>query len=117
MAHTTTNGGAGATTAEQYTKGALDHVWVHSANWQDIAENKGMKVFDRGQGALLWDVHDKEYIDGIAGLWVVNAGHGRGEIGEAMAEQAKRLAYVSAANYTTVPDGGAGRADRRAAAG
>ncbi|MDQ3547286.1 MAG: aspartate aminotransferase family protein, partial [Chloroflexota bacterium] len=45
----------------------------------------------------------KEFIDGIAGLWVVNAGHGRREIGDAMAEQAGKLAYVSAANYTTVP--------------
>ena len=52
---------------------------------------------------MLYDVHGKEFIDGIAGLWVVNAGHGRREIGEAMAEQAGKLAYVSAANYTTVP--------------
>lgn len=103
MAVSESNGGAGTLTAEQYTKSALEHVWVHSANWTEIAENKGMKVFDRGEGARLYDVYDKEYIDGIAGLWVVNAGHGRAEIGEAMAEQAARLAYVSAASYTTVP--------------
>ena len=42
-------------------------------------------------------------MDGIAGLWVVNAGHGRREIGEAMAAQAGTLAYVSSASYTSVP--------------
>ena len=31
------------------------------------------------------DARGKRWIDGIAGLWVVNAGHGRREIGEAMA--------------------------------
>lgn len=91
-------------TAEQYTKAALDHVWIHSANWGEIAADKGLKIFERGEGALLFDVDGREYIDGIAGLWVVNAGHGRAEIGEAMAKQAAKLAYVSAANYTTTPN-------------
>ncbi len=95
---------SGAMTAEQYTKAALDHVWIHSANWGEIAADKGLKIFERGEGALLFDVDGREYIDGIAGLWVVNAGHGRAEIGEAMAKQAAKLAYVSAANYTTTPN-------------
>lgn len=103
MANDQERGGAATMSAEQYTKSALDHVWIHSANWQELAEQKGMRVFERGQGALLYDVSGKEFIDGIAGLWVVNAGHGRREIGQAMAEQAAQLAYVSAANYTTVP--------------
>jgi adenosylmethionine-8-amino-7-oxononanoate aminotransferase len=103
MANGQGNGGAPTMTADQYTKSALDHVWIHSANWQELAENKGMRVFDHGKGAMLYDVHGKEFIDGIAGLWVVNAGHGRQEIGDAMAQQAGKLAYVSAANYTTVP--------------
>lgn len=89
--------------ADKLTKSALDHVWIHGATWQQLAEEKGMKVFDRGEGARLYDVHGKEFLDGIAGLWVVNAGHGRAEIGDAMKEQAARLAYVSAGNYTTVP--------------
>jgi adenosylmethionine-8-amino-7-oxononanoate aminotransferase len=96
-------GGATTVSPEKFTSGALEHVWVHQGNWAELAEQKGMKVFDHAQGAMLYDVYGKEYIDGISGLWVVNAGHGRAEIGEAMAEQAARLAYVSAASYTTVP--------------
>lgn len=88
---------------DQISKSALEHVWIHTANWVDIAEKQGLKVFDRGDGARLYDVDGREYLDGISGLWVVNAGHGRAEIGEAMKEQAARLAYVSAASYTNVP--------------
>jgi adenosylmethionine-8-amino-7-oxononanoate aminotransferase len=82
---------------------ALEHVWIHSANWVELAEKQGLHVFERGEGCFLYDARGTEWIDGIAGLWVVNAGHGRREIGEAMAEQAGKLAYVSAASYTTVP--------------
>lgn len=82
---------------------ALEHVWIHSANYVELAERQGLRVFERAQGSLLYDVNGNEYIDGIAGLWVVNAGHGRREIGDAMAEQAAKLAYVSAAQYTSVP--------------
>ncbi len=89
--------------ADKITQSALEHVWIHGATWQQLAEEKGLKVFDHGDGARLYDVYGKEYIDGIAGLWVVQAGHGREEIGQAMKEQAARLAYVSASNYTTVP--------------
>jgi adenosylmethionine-8-amino-7-oxononanoate aminotransferase len=82
---------------------ALDHVWIHQAPWADIAEQDALRIFDRGEGSTLWDVRGREYLDGIAGLWVVNAGHGRAEIGEAMARQASRLAYASAMSFTTSP--------------
>jgi len=82
---------------------ALEHVWIHGGNWAELAEKQGLHVFERGEGINLYDARGKAWIDGIAGLWVVNAGHGRREIGEAMAEQAGKVAYVSAASYTTVP--------------
>jgi adenosylmethionine-8-amino-7-oxononanoate aminotransferase len=82
---------------------ALDHVWIQQASWVEIAENDGLHVFEKGEGIYLYDTRGRKYIDGISGLWVVNAGHGRREIGEAMAEQASKLAYASSANYTTVP--------------
>jgi len=82
---------------------AMDHVWIHYVPWIDLAERNGLFVFDRGEGSTIYDVHGKEFLDGISGLWVVNAGHGRREIAEAMAAQASRLAYASSMNYTTVP--------------
>ena len=82
---------------------AKEHVWPHMMPWVDVAENDGFTVFASGKGSTITDINGKEYLDGISGLWVVNAGHGRAEIAEAMAEQAKRLAYVSAVSYTTEP--------------
>lgn len=91
-------------TAPAYlTQEAMDHVWIHSVPWVDLAERQGMHVFDRGEGSTIYDVHGNAYLDGISGLWVVNAGHGRTEIAEAMGKQAARLAYASSMNFTTVP--------------
>lgn len=82
---------------------ALDHVWIHTGNWVELAEQQGLHVFERGEGIYLYDALGNQWIDGIAGLWVVNAGHGRAEIGQAMADQAAKVAYASAASYTTTP--------------
>ena len=82
---------------------ALDHVWIHSQPWAELAERQGLRVFERGEGSTLWDTNGNAYFDGISGLWVVNAGHGRAEIGEAMGRQASKLAYVSAASFTNGP--------------
>ena len=81
---------------------ARDHVWIHMLPWSEF-ESDNLRVFDRGEGARLYDLQGREYVDGIAGLWVVNAGHGRQEIAQAYADQAARLAYASAMTYTTTP--------------
>ena len=82
---------------------ALDHVWIHSANWQDLTQGGQLKVIDRGEGSFLQDTHGRRYFDALSGLYVVNAGHGREEIAEAIAAQAKTLAYVSSATMTNRP--------------
>src|SRR4029453_13087614 len=81
-------------------KQALEHIWIHSARWLDLAERDGLRVLVRGEVSTLWDARGNAYLDGLAGLYLVNVGHGRREIGEAMAEQATQLAYSSSAAYT-----------------
>src|SRR5499426_2513451 len=88
--------------AGQLEKQALEHVWIHSARWLDLAERDGLRVLVRGEGSTLGDARGKAYLDGLAGLYLVNVGHGRREIGEAMAEQATQLAYTSSASYTNL---------------
>jgi adenosylmethionine-8-amino-7-oxononanoate aminotransferase len=85
-----------------YQKG-LDHVWIQTINYVELAERQGLHVFERGEGCTLYDARGTTWIDALAGLWVVNVGHGRREIAEAMATQAAKLAYVSSAAYTTIP--------------
>ncbi|MCZ6795122.1 MAG: aspartate aminotransferase family protein [Planctomycetota bacterium] len=52
-------------------------------------------VWVAGHGAVLTDADGEEYIDGLAGLWNVVAGHGRKELAEAAAEQMRVLGYCS----------------------
>ena len=49
----------------------------------------------RGDGALLWDVDGNEYVDAMASLWYCAVGHGRREIGDAVADQIGRIAAYS----------------------
>src|ERR671910_3621643 len=54
----------------------------------------------RGEGCYLYDDQGRRYLDGSGGAYVVNVGHGVGEIAEAMACQAGTLAYVSGTAFT-----------------
>jgi len=49
----------------------------------------------RGEGALDWDSTGREYVDGMASLWYCAIGHGRREMGDAIAAQAMTLAAYS----------------------
>lgn len=52
-------------------------------------------VITHGAGCWLFDEAGNRYLDGCGGAFVSNLGHGVPEIGDAMAAQAKKLAYVS----------------------
>ena len=54
----------------------------------------------KGDGCWIEDENGKRYLDGVGGAYVATIGHGVREIGEAMARQATRLAYVSGAAFT-----------------
>jgi adenosylmethionine-8-amino-7-oxononanoate aminotransferase len=48
-----------------------------------------------GRGAIVTDDTGRDYIDGLAGLWCVNVGHGRRALADAAHEQMTTLAYHS----------------------
>ena len=56
------------------------------------------RIWVEGRGALMKDINGVEVIDGLGGLWNVNIGHGRRELGEAAMQQMNTLAYCS--SYT-----------------
>ncbi len=56
-------------------------------------------VFKEGRGVILRDIEDKEYIDCIAGIAVLNLGHSHPRIVEAIADQASRLMHTSNLYY------------------
>ena len=50
-------------------------------------------IIERADGVNFWDSTGKKYIDGVAGVMVVNAGYGRQSIIDAMKAQIDRLTY------------------------
>ena len=66
--------------------------------------NNGPLVITKGEGSWIWDEKGKKYFDAAGALWYMNVGHGRKEIGEAMAAQAADIAsYSSFGECTTAP--------------
>jgi adenosylmethionine-8-amino-7-oxononanoate aminotransferase len=57
----------------------------------------------RGEGCYLWDEVGQRYLDGCGGAFVANIGHGVRAIGDAMAAQASRIAYVNGTAFTNEP--------------
>jgi adenosylmethionine-8-amino-7-oxononanoate aminotransferase len=60
------------------------------------SDHKDAIVIDRGEGAVIWDVDGRRYLDGLSCLWNVNVGHGRRELAAAAATQMERLAFMNA---------------------
>ena len=63
-----------------FTKGAA---WNHQS----------MGVIERGEGCYVWDTDGNKYLDGLAGLFCTNLGHGRMDLVQAAAEQMAKLAF------------------------
>ncbi|MCY4483560.1 MAG: aspartate aminotransferase family protein [Spirochaetaceae bacterium] len=60
-------------------------------------------VMVRGEGIYLYDADGRRYVDGTAGATNVTLGHGRGRIADAMAQQARQLAYCFSTQFTNEP--------------
>ncbi len=78
----------------------LDHLLLHftdARSWRQGA----IPSFTRGEGCYLWDRTGKRYLDTLAGLFVVQIGHGRADIAKAMGDQAEQLAYMPCWSATT----------------
>ena len=69
-----------------------------------VRDHENAVVYQRGEGALLWDIEGKEYIDGLSSLWNVAVGHGRKELAEVAQKQMEELAFSNSyAGYANVP--------------
>ncbi|HKG34994.1 MAG TPA: aspartate aminotransferase family protein [Solirubrobacterales bacterium] len=71
---------------------AKRHLWLHFAR-MGAYEQGEMPIITRGEGCYLYDEHGNRYLDGLSGLFCVNAGHGRAELGEAAARQVEELDF------------------------
>jgi adenosylmethionine-8-amino-7-oxononanoate aminotransferase len=87
-----------ATTDDELKAKAARHLWLHFSR-MSADGGDDLMVIERGQGAYVWDSEGRQYLDGLAGLFVVQAGHGRAELARAAADQAERLAYFPLWTY------------------
>src|SRR6476469_3125383 len=78
---------------------AADHLWMHFTRHSTYAEGGSVPVIVRGEGPYVWDENGRRYLDGLSGLFVVQAGHGRIELAEAAARQAAELAFFPLWSY------------------
>ena len=72
----------------------LNH-FLHPFTHFDSFKTAGSTVMSKSEGVYVWDSNGNRYLDGIGGLWCVNVGHGRSEIAEAIAEQARQMCYYT----------------------
>jgi adenosylmethionine-8-amino-7-oxononanoate aminotransferase len=70
----------------------IEHLWTHKTQDHPWLADEDL-VIDHAEGVWVWTEKGKKLMDAFAGLAVVNVGHGRREIAEAIAEQTVRLAY------------------------
>ena len=81
---------------------AREHLWMHFTRLSSYADAP-VPTIVRGEGARIFDANGRSYLDGLAGLFVVQAGHGRGELAEAAYRQAKELAFFPLWSYAHPP--------------
>jgi len=78
---------------------ARDHLWMHFTRHSTYEQGGQVPVITRGEGAYIWDDAGRRYLDGLSGLFVVQAGHGRVELAQAAATQASQLAFFPVWSY------------------
>ncbi|WP_051571259.1 aspartate aminotransferase family protein [Cryptosporangium arvum] len=83
---------AGAGGNDKLSRTAYDHLWMHFTRMSTYRDEP-VPTIARGDGMYIYDTNGKKYLDGLAGLFVVQAGHGRVELAEAAYKQAQELAF------------------------
>jgi putrescine aminotransferase len=80
-------------TAELQALDAAHHMHPFSTNNELAA--KGARIITRADGVYLTDSEGNRILDGMAGLWCVNIGYGRGELADVAARQMRELPYYN----------------------
>jgi hypothetical protein len=77
---------------------AREHLWMHFTRLSSYA-TRDVPVIVRGEGAWVYDDKGRRYLDGLSGLFTTQIGHGRAELADAAARQARELAYFPIWSY------------------
>ena len=80
-------------TAELQRLDAAHH--MHPFTDNSALAKKGARIMKSAKGVWLTDTEGNKIIDGMAGLWCVNIGYGRTELGDVAKRQMDELAYYN----------------------
>ena len=72
---------------------------MHFSRMGSYGPDHEIPIIVRGEGCYVYDEHGNRYLDGLSGLFCVNAGHGRTELGEAAARQVEELDFYTLWSY------------------
>lgn len=78
---------------------ARKHLWMHFSRMGGYDDEHQIPIIKKGEGAYVWDDQGNRYLDGLSGLFCVNAGHGRTELAEAAARQYEELDFFVIWSY------------------
>ena len=78
---------------------AQRHLWMHFTRMGSFGPEHEVPIIVRGEGCYVWDDHGNRYLDGLSALFCVNSGHGRSELGDAMAAQVRELDFITVWSY------------------
>ena len=78
---------------EQLREWALRHLWMHNADWSEMAQTEEPLIIVEGSGLRVRDSNGKIWIDINGGYASVAVGYGRQEIADAAYEQMKQITY------------------------
>ena len=95
----TKNVGSSKFSEAELQQKAKDHLWMHFSRQSVMEEGGGVPIIVKGEGHHIWDSKGKKYFDGLSGLFVVNAGHGRKRLAEVAAKQSEELAFFPIWSY------------------
>ena len=93
-----------ATTQAAATESTLQdlakrHLWLHFSRMGAYNDGAEIPIIVSGDGCYVWDEHGNRYLDGLSALFCVNIGHGRHEVAQAGADQAKELGFFTTWSY------------------
>jgi adenosylmethionine-8-amino-7-oxononanoate aminotransferase len=78
---------------------AQRHLWMHFSRMGAYGPGHDVPIIVRGDGCYVWDDHGNRYLDGLSALFCVNIGHGRADVAQAGADQARELGFFTTWSY------------------
>ena len=72
---------------------ASAHFWPHARLAGDMSEDTGVKLASAASGVWVDDAEGRRWFDTLSSMWLVNIGHGREEVADAVYEQMKDISY------------------------